>query len=284
VQPNHFYLRGRHNIHQLTQKTLENAKQMFNRDVKLDPDYAIAYAGVADSCSILYMYFDAREFNLKQADEASLKALELNSELAESHAARGLAVSLSKRWDEAAQEFETAMRLDPKLYEAPYFYARARIAQGRAEDSIKLFERAAAIRPEDYQAPVLLAQAYDSLGDTANADSWYRRGVQILGERLELNPDDTRALLLGGGALARLGERERALDMANRALAVDPDDSALLYNVACTYALTNENERAIETLERAVDRGFGQREWIETDPALVSLRGTPRYEAILRAM
>jgi Flp pilus assembly protein TadD len=72
--------------------------------------------------------------------------------------------------------------------------------------------------------------------------------------------------------------------MANRALAVDPDDSALLYNVACVYALTNENERAIETLERAVDRGFGQREWIETDPTLAPLRGTPRYEAILRAM
>ncbi|MDO8501047.1 MAG: tetratricopeptide repeat protein [Gemmatimonadaceae bacterium] len=284
VQAYDFYLRGRQYFHQLSRKNLEFAKQMFNRAIQIDPDYAIAHAGVADSCSILYMYFDAREFNLKQADAASLKALELDPELAESHAARGLAVSLSKRWDEAAQEFETAMRLDPKLYEAPYFYARARFAEGRAGDSIKLFERAATLRPEDYQAPVLLAQAYDSLGDKANAESWYRRGVQILGERMELNPDDTRALILGGVALARLGERDRSLDMANRALAVDPDDSALLYNVACVYASLNENERAIEVLERAVDRGFGQREWIETDPDLAPLRGTPRYEAILKAM
>ena len=101
---------------------------------------------------------------------------------------------------------------------------------------------------------------------------------------MELNPDDTRALILGGVSLARLGERERALDMANRALSVDPDDSALLYNVACVYASLNEKERAIETLERSVDRGFGQREWIETDPDLAPLRGTPRYEAILKAM
>jgi serine/threonine protein kinase/Flp pilus assembly protein TadD len=284
VQAYDFYLRGRQYFHQLSRKNLEYAKQMFNRAIQIDPDYAIAHAGVADSCSILYMYFDAREFNLKQADSASLKALELDPELAESHAARGLAVSLSKRWEEAAQEFETAMRLDPKLYEAPYFYGRARMAQGRAEDSLKLFERASTLRPEDYQAPILLAQAYDSLGDKANAESWYRRGVQILGERMELNPDDTRALILGGVSLARLGERERALDMANRALSVDPDDSALLYNVACVYASLNEKERAIETLERAVDRGFGQREWIETDPDLTPLRGTPRYEAILKAM
>jgi tetratricopeptide (TPR) repeat protein len=193
-------------------------------------------------------------------------------------------VSLSKRWEEAAQEFERAMKLDPKLYEAPYFFGRARIAEGKPEDAIKMFERASSLRPEDFQAPVLLAQAYESLGDVANAESWYRRGVQILGERMELNPDDTRAMILGAVSLSRLGERERALDMANRALSVDPDDSALLYNVACVYASLNEKERAIEALERAVDRGFGQKEWIATDPDLASIRGTPRYDAILAAM
>ncbi len=72
--------------------------------------------------------------------------------------------------------------------------------------------------------------------------------------------------------------------MTNRALSVDPDDSALLYNVACVYASLKETDRAIEVLERAVDRGFGQRDWIVSDPDLVPLRGTSRYEAILKAM
>jgi Tfp pilus assembly protein PilF len=99
---------------------------MFNRAIEIDPEYARAYAGVADSCSMLYMYFDAREFNIRQADIASQKALELEPELAEAHLARGIAVALSKRFDEAEREFETAMRLDPKLFEAPYFFgARA---------------------------------------------------------------------------------------------------------------------------------------------------------------
>ena len=71
VEAYDFYLRGRQYFHQLRRKSLEYARQMFNRAIEIDPDYARAYAGVADSCSMLYMYFDAREFNIRQADIAS---------------------------------------------------------------------------------------------------------------------------------------------------------------------------------------------------------------------
>lgn len=104
---------------------------------------------MADCYSLLYTYFDAREFNLRQADIASSKALLLEPDLAEAHVARGLAVSLSKRFDEAEQEFEQAMQLNPKLFEAVYWYGRARLSQGRYEEAVKLFERAASLRPEE---------------------------------------------------------------------------------------------------------------------------------------
>ncbi len=200
VQAYDFYLRGRQFFNQLGRKNLEFAKQMFNKAIQIDPEYALAYAGVADSCSILYRYFDSREFNLKQADTASRKALELEPDLAEAHVARGLAVSFSKKFDEAEQEFETAMKLDPKLFDAPYFFGRARLSQGRAADAIKLFERASLLRPEDYQPPHFLGQAYESLGNVDEAKVWRRRALQIIEERLELNPDDTRALILGSSA------------------------------------------------------------------------------------
>ena len=70
---------------------------MFNKAIEIDPEYARAHAGVADCYSLLYTYFDAREFNLRQADIRSNRALELEPDLAEAHVARGLAVSLSKR-------------------------------------------------------------------------------------------------------------------------------------------------------------------------------------------
>ena len=68
---------------------LEYARQMFRRAIEIDPDYALAHAGVADCCSLLYMYFDARESNLKQGNAASRRALELEPDLAEAHLAAG---------------------------------------------------------------------------------------------------------------------------------------------------------------------------------------------------
>ena len=284
VQAYDFYLRGRQFFNHLGRKNLEFAKQMFNRAIQVDPEYAVAYAGVADTCSILYMYFDSREYNLRQADSASRKALELEPDLAEAHVARGLAVSLSKKFDEAEHEFETAMKLDPKLFDAPYFFGRARLTQGRPADAVKLFERAATIRPEDYQAPKLISQAYDLMGEKDEASRWQRRAVQIVDERLQLNPDDTRALIFGAGANAALGESERAGEMASQALALDSEDPALLYNVACTFSQIGKLEDAIDVLERAANKGFGQKEWIENDPDFALLRGNPRFEAILEAM
>jgi serine/threonine protein kinase/Flp pilus assembly protein TadD len=284
VQAYDFYLRGRQFFNQLGRKNLEFAQQMFNRAIQIDPEYALAYAGVADSCSILYRYFDSREFNLKQADAASRKALELEPDLAEAHVARGLAVSLSQKFDEAEQEFEKAMKLDPKLFDAPWFFARARLSQGRAAEAAKLFERAGLLRPEDYQPPHFVAQAYESLGDFDEAKVWRRRSVQIIEERLELNPDDTRALILGSASLASLGEPERAIEMATQALTLDPDDPGLLYNVACTYSVLGKLDGALSVLERALDKGYANKEWMENDPDLEPIRSSPRYQALLQVL
>jgi serine/threonine protein kinase/Flp pilus assembly protein TadD len=278
-----YYLRGRQ-YYQIHRKSLEYARQMFNRAVETDPEYARAYAGVADTCSLLYMYYDAREFNLKQADFASAKALELEPDLAEAHVARGLAVSLSKRFDEAESEFEKAMKLDPKLFEAAYWYGRALEAEGRFAEAVKLYERAQVLRPEDYQAPSFLAQAYRALGMTDESNAADRRAIRLMHERLELNPSDARAANLLAATYATMGEPDKAVDFADRSLAIDPDDAMLLYNVCCTYTLLGRYDDAIGCLERAVDKGFGHREWIDHDPDLEPIRNNPRYQAIMRGM
>jgi len=284
VEAYDFYLRGRQYFHQLRRKSLEYARQMFNRAIEIDAEYARAYAGVADSCSMLYMYFDAREFNIRQADIASQKALELEPELAEAHLARGIAVALSKRFDEAEKEFETAMRLDPKLFEAPYFFGRTRTAQGRFADAVKLFERASALRPEDFQATAFLAQSYNSMGMETEANEATRRAARQIQQRLDLNPDDARACNLGAGIHATLGHSEKALELAERSLGIDPEDPMLLYNVACTYSRLGKIDDALSCLERAVDKGFGHKEWIDHDSDLNPLRETSRFKAISQAM
>jgi serine/threonine protein kinase/Tfp pilus assembly protein PilF len=283
VQAYDYYLRGRQ-YYQIHRKSLEYARQMFNRAIDTDPEYARAYAGVADSCSLLYMYFDARDFNLRQADIASAKALELEPDLAEAHVARGLAISLSKRFREAEAEFEMAMKLDPKLFEAAYWFGRALQSEGRFQEAVKMFERASALRPEDYQAPGFLAQAYGSLGMVEERDAGLRRSIRLMEERLELNPADARAANLLAASYATMGDAEKAIHYADRSMAIDPDDAMLLYNMACTYSSLGRIDDAIGFLERAVDKGFGHKEWLDHDPDLDAVRENPRFQTIARAM
>jgi serine/threonine protein kinase/Tfp pilus assembly protein PilF len=279
-----YYLRGRQYFHHFRRKSLEYARQMFNKAIEIDPEYARAYAGVADCCSLLYTYFDARESNLRQADTASMKAIELEPELAEAHVARGIALSMSKRFDEAAPAFEQAMRLDPKLFDASYWFGRMRLTQGMYEESAKLFERASMLRPEDYQIPGFYAQVLTTLGRKDEALAAFRRQTRLVEEHLELNPDDPRACILGAIAFAALREEERSAFFAGRAIAADPDDPMLLYNVACNYAQLGRTDDALTALEQAVDRGYGDKAWMEHDSDLDSLRETTRYQNLAKAM
>jgi tetratricopeptide (TPR) repeat protein len=193
-------------------------------------------------------------------------------------------VTLSGKFDEAEREFEAAMRLDPKLFEAPYYYGRARKAQGRLADAAKLFERAEMVRPEDYQSPGLLVDVYEGMGLVAEAAEARRRTAKVIASWLELNPDDARACVFGAINLAALGDSEGAQALATRAMAVDPDDPMLLYNIACMYARLGKPEEALRHLEISVDKGMGHKDWIAHDGDLESIRESPRYKAILEAM
>jgi len=284
VEAYDYYLRGRQFFHQFRRTGMQFARRMFERAIEVDPGYAIAYAGVADCCSFLYMYWDGSKANIEGADTASRKALELDPELAQAHASRGFAVSLSKQYDEARREFETAIRLNPKLYEAHYFYARACFQEGKLEEAVRHYQDASRVRPEDYQALILMAAPLNALGRKDEVAATMRSGLAVAQKHLELNPDDARALYLGAGAMAQLGDREHALDWNRRAYAIDSEDPGVLYNVACTYANLGMVDDAIGCLEKSVWNGFGHREWFENDSDLDPLRGDERFQALMKRL
>jgi serine/threonine protein kinase/tetratricopeptide (TPR) repeat protein len=281
VRAYEYYLRGRQLAHLVRREGYQGALRMYRHAVEIDPGYARAYAGIADCHSWMYMYYDASAENLRQAEEASRRALELDAGSAEAHASRGFALSLGKQYDAARSELEAAITLAPSLYEGHYLFGRVCWAEGRFEEAARHFEAAAAVRTDDPEAPMMLGSVYEALKDGVRAEAAHRRGLATTRAHLELYPNDARALYHGAISLRRLGQEAEAREWAERARVSAGDDSSAFYNLGCFYAIGGDIDEAFDCLNRAVDVGYAHREWVEHDVDLEPLHGDPRWRALL---
>jgi adenylate cyclase len=282
IQAYDYYLRGRKFLYQLRRPSLEFARQMFARAIVIDPNYARAYAGVADCSSFLYMWFESSEDNLREARSASRRAVELDPESPVTHASLGLALVLSGDHEAARDEFETALGLCTELFEAYFYYGRSCFAQGQFEKAAELFGQASQANPADFQALSLRGLCFRALNRETEARETFQQSLKKIENHLQLNPDDVRAVYMKSGAFAGLGDDAQALEWSDRALSMDPEEPSVLYNVACNYALINETEKALDCIEKAFDKGFGHKEWMEHDPDFASIKNHPRFKALMR--
>ena len=276
-----FYLRGRHYFHQWDNNGFELSRVMFEKAIETDPDYAMAWAGLADTLTSKVMWVREDESLVARAQEASIKSLQLDPNLAEAHVARGYALSLGEAYDEATERFENGISLNPMLFEAWYLYARSAFAEGHIEKAAELFGRAAEIRRDDYQTVCLQAQALESLG-SADAQRVAQRAIDRTQRHLELFPTDTRALTLGAGCLLTVGRRDECIEWCQRALAIAPNDMAVLHNVACSYSAMGEIDTALDYFERRFAQGKAHKHWLDNDPDFDNVRDHPRFKAMLR--
>ncbi len=279
-----FYIRGRQYFHGIGAKGLEYARNMFTSAIIRDPQYVLAYCGLADCYSMIYTYYDSDKTNIENAVTASRKALEIDGELAEAHASHGLALSLSDSYDEAEREFERAIEIAPKLFEAYYYYARTCRAQGKLEKASELFAKASDVRPEDYQAPILMADTYRGLERDEDKLKGFQHGLVVAEKHLEFHPEDARAWYLGAHAHFELGAAGKALEWNERAMRLSPDDPATLYNAACLFCIMGEYDKCFECFDKAIENGFAHRKWMEYDPDLAAIRNDPRYAALLERL
>ena len=276
-----YYLRGRQFLNRHAKSYYHLARRMFSKAVELDPAYARAYAGIADCDSFLFLHYH-EDVSIEQILATSARALALDDKLAEAHASRALAYSLTARYEEATREFERAIALDPNLFEAHYFFGRACFAQGQLERARELFEKAAALKPDDYEATGMLRMIYRSANDDATATRLCRRHVEVAEQELARHPENPRPAYLGASSLAHLGEVERARDWLDRALAIDPDDVLTQYNAACVYALLGDADRAFDLLEKLLPRANHEtKSWVRHDSDFDGVRELPRYQRVL---
>lgn len=276
-----YYLRGRQFFKRFRKMDIEHARQMFRQAIEIDPQFALAWAGFADCMSFLIMYVDPQAGYRVEATDASKRALALNPDLAEAHASRGLALLVCEEFEAAEAEFQTAIELNPRLFEAYYYYARTQFHRGKIEESAELFKRAAEADPADYQSRCLRVQILRGMGRFDDAIAEAHETITVIEKHLEWHPDDARAHHLGAGTLIALGETDRAKRWLERAIEIAPDDPVVMYNVACNLATLGEEDESLNYLEFAAKRGAISSAWMSNDEDLASLRGHSRYKKLL---
>jgi adenylate cyclase len=275
------YLRGNKFYSQYSLQSIQFARQMYQHALQLDSKYALAYCGLADCYTYLFMYSTQSDENLQKAEEFSKKAIKLKPELAEAHSSYGMALALRENYDASEKAFEEAISLDPMLFDAQYQYGRMLFGRGDLLKAAVQFEAASRIRQDDYQAPLLNGQCYDTLGFEEKAIETRIQGVKIAEEVLQLNPGNVRALYMGANGLVALRDTKKGLEWLQRALLLEPDDPMLLYNAGCIYSLCNMPDEALNCLERSVKTGLTQKAWYENDSNLDILRELPRFKEML---
>ena len=274
------YLRGRELIRSATKAGLTAGKRMFARAVEIDPQYARAFAGLADCDSILYQIHHAKitvEDILTSADTA----LALDPMLAEAHAARALAFQVVGRRADAAAAYAQALELDPNCHSAQFRSAQFYLNQGDFRQARPHFIRALELWPDDYQSPFMLQQVCRSLGRTDEAKNYARMGIKRAEAAMQLHPEFSKPAQVGAPALAFLGETDKARDWLAHALKIDPNDNLVRYNAACTYAMLGEIDLAIDLLERHLHEASSDMKlWFLNDSDLDPIRSHPRYETL----
>jgi adenylate cyclase len=275
------YLRGRQLLVRMTQADVKRSGELFGRAIAIDRRYAPAWAGLATVHATLYEWFGANRDDLDRADTASRHALELASNLSEAHVARGFVLSLQRSYEAAAREFEAAREINPNLFDAYYYDARAAFAHGDIARSAELYSKAADVRKEDFQSALLCAQSLGMLGRSEEEKRARSEGLRRAEHALALNPLDVRALALGSTFLLFDGQIERAHAWSRRSVELDPNDLSTLVLAACFHARLGLKDEAFGYLERVCDLGWGKRDWVEHEPDYDNLRDDPRFEQIV---
>jgi adenylate cyclase len=255
--------------------------RLCRRATQIDPLYARAWALMALTQTSL-RFADGRP---EDGLEAAERALAIDPDVAEAHAVRARHLYRLGRCDEAYAEIEIALRLDPESYEVNQSAGLLALRERAFARAASYYEKATALEQTSYSDPAILASCYVALGDVEGARRSARSALVRAETALTWDQSNGSAMGFGAGALAVLGEAERATEWIDRAMLIDPDNSTMRYNLACCLCFDlKDNDRALELLgpffESAVS---GDMSFAMVDVQLDPLRDDPRFIAMVAA-
>ncbi|MGA8104779.1 MAG: protein kinase [Candidatus Acidiferrales bacterium] len=274
-----FYLRGRSYTRR---ENMDYGLQMFEQAIQLDPNFALAHAGIAHLCGIIY---ELREQNPKWIERglaACDRATALAPDTPEVLVALARIRYAQKKYDEAGLLAQRAIGRKPDCEGSWSILGRAYFTSGRYEEAAALVERALEANGDDYNAYVPYYGAMDRLGRKKESEHIRERMIRVIRQQLELVPEDVRARILLASQLAYLKQdADESIRHLQTAVALRPSDPNTLYNAACTYGILGKKTEALEALKKAFAAGHGNRDWAAQDPDLDLLHDDPEFQKLV---
>jgi non-specific serine/threonine protein kinase len=283
LQAYDLYLRGRSYARRLTTRDMEFALQMFENAVALDPNFAVAWAAIANGCAHVQYWSAAGGTYMERAHSASLRAVALAPELPEVLVSQGWILYAGNRFEDAVRLTRAAIARKRDAEGAYYLLMRTLFASGKLEEVAALAEEAIAATGTDYNVYIPIMNALGALGREEAKASVRTRNIRALENHLREVPEDARARILLGGMYAQEHRTEDSIRETNLAMTLRPNEATVLYNAACTFANLDRRAEALDALRKAWDAGYQDADWTRRDPDLAPLHGEPEFEKLYPA-
>ena len=305
------YHKGRALWEKRTGDNIPKAIAFYEQAISRDPNYALAYAGVASAHILSPFYAGAdRRNSSPKAKEAALKALRLDPNLAEAHSALGKVLFVSEidlagamreykraielkpndagahhwlgndslaalgRFEEAIAEGKRAVELDPLSIVINADLGQTFYYAHRYDESARQLRKTLEIDPTSFYAHYTLGIALQGKGDLSGAIAEYEKAKQL--------SDNPLVSTLCASAKAQAGDKDGALRMLAELDKISQHREVLGYWRALLYLSLNNKEEALRWLEQSYEERDGSNIcWVKVDPLLDSLRGDPRFEALV---
>lgn len=305
------YVRGRYEWNKRTPAAMNEAERLFRNAIEKDPNFALAYVGVAD-----YIVMGA---NAAETTNALTRALELDPNLAEAYATAGFNYTFHTwDWQTAEVNFKRSIELNPGYATAHHWYAILLAIQGRTDEAKSEMRRALEINPMSHNFLADLGQLHYFTREYDKAEEYCRKALEIYPEFIGAH-DHLYHVYLQTGEYDKVvdeylefsksyasyaGQTDKDMERWSKSVAdiraayqqggirryvesrlsFKGNDSNIFYYNAMWYAFLGEKEKALDYLEKACESRAFLLVFVKADPAFDPLRKEPRYQAILREM
>jgi eukaryotic-like serine/threonine-protein kinase len=304
------YMQGRWFWNKRTPSGFQKSIEYFQKAIEIDPNYALAYAGMADNYLLLAGGWTGLSF--PKAKEATLRALEIDGRLAEAHASLGyIKLAYDFDWEGSEKEFKRSIELNPNYATARHWYPYLLMVLGRPDEAISEIRRALELDPlslainRDFGQSLYYAREYDQAADALQRaiemdpnfpnshfylglvyleKSLYGEAVKEIQREKEVagRPFEPLLDVYIGIAYSRMGRKDEARKIMERLEPVQPSAFSMSYHKALLCFSLGENDRGFEYLDKESERPGNSIPFLKIDPLADSVRSDPRIKALLR--